>query len=126
MFLIKNKTLLLIERKTTHDLACSIKDGRYKEQKFRIKDANIPICIYLIEGDLEFDFFVKIQSIPVSTLLSSLLNTMIRDKIMVYKTISLGGSMRYNSFMKNIDYVFTVIGSDEYEGEGKIPGINAA
>jgi iron complex outermembrane receptor protein len=48
------------------------------------------------------------------------------DVEVVYKRISLGGSMRYNSFMKNIDYIFTVIGAEEYEGTGKIPGINAA
>ena len=40
----------------------------------------------------------------------------------VYKKTSLGGSIRYNSFMKNIDYIFTLIGGDE----GTIPGINAA
>lgn len=44
------------------------------------------------------------------------------DIEITYKEISLGGSMRYNSFMKNIDYIFTLIGGDE----GTIPGINAA
>ena len=29
------------------------------------------------------------------------------DIEILYKKISLGGSMRYNSFMKNIDYIFT-------------------
>ena len=51
--------MVMIERKSLRDLASSITDGRYKEQKFRIQQANIPRCIYLIEGDLEFDFFVK-------------------------------------------------------------------
>ncbi|MBT3612225.1 MAG: TonB-dependent receptor [Flavobacteriales bacterium] len=46
------------------------------------------------------------------------------DIEIVYKEISLGGSVRYNSFMKNIDKIFTLIGGD---GEGaQIPGINAA
>ena len=45
--------LLIIERKTLSDLAASIKDGRYEEQSYRLKNLwhhnhNI---IYLIEGD---------------------------------------------------------------------------
>ena len=46
------------------------------------------------------------------------------DIEIVYKEISLGGSVRYNSFMKNIDKIFTLIGGDD-EG-AQIPGINAA
>jgi iron complex outermembrane receptor protein len=45
------------------------------------------------------------------------------DIEVVYKEISLGGSMRYNSFMKNIDYIFTIIGSDEYTAPDRIPGL---
>ena len=46
------------------------------------------------------------------------------DLEIVYRKTSLGGSMRYNSFMKNIDRIFTedFIGGDS----GIIPGINAA
>ena len=46
------------------------------------------------------------------------------DIEMVYKEISLGGSVRYNSFMTNVDKIFTedFIGGDE----GMISGINAA
>jgi ERCC4-type nuclease len=48
------KDLVIIERKTISDLAASIKDGRYEEQSYRLKNLwhhnhNI---IYLIEGDL--------------------------------------------------------------------------
>jgi ERCC4-type nuclease len=47
------KDLVIIERKTISDLAASIKDGRYEEQSYRLKNLwhhnhNI---IYLIEGD---------------------------------------------------------------------------
>jgi ERCC4-type nuclease len=47
------KDLVIIERKTLSDLAASIKDGRYEEQSYRLKNLwhhnhNI---IYLIEGD---------------------------------------------------------------------------
>jgi iron complex outermembrane receptor protein len=46
------------------------------------------------------------------------------DIEVIYKKTSLGGSVRYNSFMKNVDKVFTedFIGGDN----GIIPGINTA
>ena len=44
------------------------------------------------------------------------------DVEIVYKGITIGGSMRYNSFMKNIDFIFTQLGSEN----GPIPGINDA
>ena len=46
------------------------------------------------------------------------------DIEMIYKKTSIGGSFRYNDFMKNIDNVFTeeLIGGDN----GLIPGINKA
>ena len=45
--------VIIIERKTLYDLASSIKDGRYKEQSFRLSNTNVPNhnIIYLIEGD---------------------------------------------------------------------------
>ncbi|KAJ3119299.1 Crossover junction endonuclease mus81 [Physocladia obscura] len=39
----------IIERKTMDDLVASIKDGRFKEQKFRLSDCGISNVIYLIE-----------------------------------------------------------------------------
>jgi len=48
------KIIYLIERKTIEDLASSIRDGRYKEQSFRLNDYSLHnhhIC-YLIEGQL--------------------------------------------------------------------------
>jgi len=46
------------------------------------------------------------------------------DAELNYKRISIGGSFRYNDFMKNIDKIFTedLIGGDN----GLIPGINKA
>lgn len=45
---------IIIERKTIHDLAASIKDGRYIEQSYRLDGLNCHNhnIIYLIEGDL--------------------------------------------------------------------------
>ena len=46
------------------------------------------------------------------------------DIEIMYKELSLGGSFRYNDFMRNVDKIFTekIIGGDN----GMIPGINSA
>jgi len=43
--------LYIYERKTYNDLLSSIKDGRYKEQKIRLKTSNANSINYIIEGD---------------------------------------------------------------------------
>jgi crossover junction endonuclease MUS81 len=40
---------IIVERKKTPDLAASISDGRYKEQKFRLERCGLSRVIYLIE-----------------------------------------------------------------------------
>ena len=61
--------LLLIERKCVSDLASSIKDGRYKEQSFRLN--GYPLhnhnIIYLIEGSIPH-YNAKYTKIKPSTL----------------------------------------------------------
>jgi len=49
--IIINDILYLYERKTTNDLLASINDGRYREQKERMKVCNAVSLNYLIEGD---------------------------------------------------------------------------
>lgn len=75
------KKKILIERKTVDDLISSIKDGRYKEQKYRLmnEQRNNTIVIYLIEGDIW-----KSKKFKPDTLYSAIVNTMIRDNIHVY------------------------------------------
>lgn len=65
----ENEELLLIERKCVNDLASSIKDGRYKEQSYRLNgypmhNHNI---IYLIEGKISH-YHNKYTKVPPSTL----------------------------------------------------------
>jgi crossover junction endonuclease MUS81 len=79
---------IIIERKTISDLNCSIKDGRYKEQKMRLKEAalnnNIVIC-YLLEGPIpNNDKFIS-----KNIILGFYNNTMIRDKIAVFRSFSI-------------------------------------
>lgn len=46
---------VIVERKTLGDLASSIRDGRYKEQGFRLNSCNVHNhnIIYLVEGNLQ-------------------------------------------------------------------------
>ena len=49
---VKYNFNLIFERKTEADLAASIKDGRYREQKYRMINTNSPHhCTYIIEGN---------------------------------------------------------------------------
>jgi ERCC4-type nuclease len=51
---IDNTEKIIIERKSVTDLLASIKDGRYKEQSYRLNGLNHPNhnIMYLIEGDV--------------------------------------------------------------------------
>lgn len=86
---IDNKPILIIERKTLADLVASIRDGRYRCQKCKLFEhyKDIPI-VYIIEG--VFDFNPKtplmIEGMDKYSVLSSIINTQIRDKIHVVNT----------------------------------------
>ena len=65
-WILKNKVTsletmvdIIIERKKIPDLASSIEDGRYKEQKFRLQKCGISRIIYLIEGSNNLINFEK-------------------------------------------------------------------
>jgi len=75
----RNGTTCLIERKRTDDFAASITDGRWREQKARLKQSGA-IVVYLIEGSLYQ------QSKPPETLSSAIWNTMLRDHMWVIQT----------------------------------------
>lgn len=78
--------VIVIERKTTSDLDCSIKDGRYKEQKYRLanlKKENIKI-IYLVEGMHKSKLGWSAQ-----------INTMIRDDFHVFRTCHLKETVEF-------------------------------
>ena len=74
-----NGTTCIVERKRADDFAASITDGRWREQKARLKESGA-IVIYLIEGSLYH------QSKPPETLSSAIWNTMLRDKMWVIQT----------------------------------------
>uniref|UniRef100_A0A6C0CK79 ERCC4 domain-containing protein n=1 Tax=viral metagenome TaxID=1070528 RepID=A0A6C0CK79_9ZZZZ len=92
----------LIERKADGDLEASIKDGRYKEQKARIKSSGLAPqrVIYLMErfpDDVWSDSERK-------RLFSALTNTLVRDRMMIYQTKSLKETAQFlKSLCKSVD-----------------------
>jgi len=83
-----NSFTLLFERKAGNDLAASIKDHRYSEQKKRILSA-LPshACTYILEGSI-FGSQRSIYNANISqTILeSAIIHTMYRDKMHVITT----------------------------------------
>uniref|UniRef100_A0A1Q3EWB5 Crossover junction endonuclease MUS81 n=1 Tax=Culex tarsalis TaxID=7177 RepID=A0A1Q3EWB5_CULTA len=70
----------IVERKRMDDLASSIKDGRFHEQKFRLKQCGLANVIYLIEhlGNN------RQVGVPASTLSQAALNTFVQDFTVKY------------------------------------------
>lgn len=69
---VNEQPLLIIERKSLSDLESSIKDGRYKEQSFRLNEAPIHNhnIIYLLEGAIINYKEANFRSTLYSTLFS--------------------------------------------------------
>lgn len=96
-FQVQNETgeiILIIERKTIPDLISSIKDGRYHEQKQRMKCVCTKV-VYLIEGQITFDDNLEssgaakgkfISNTPNKTIVSCLINSSLRDNIFIFNT----------------------------------------
>ncbi len=100
LFKWNDKDLIVIERKTIPDLMSSIKsDGRYREQKKRLKaatqlDPGLRVY-YLIEGQLGSRptdrYFTEKDR---KTAYSASVNTLVRDGIPVMRTESLTDTLR--------------------------------
>ena len=90
-------TSLVFERKTIADLAASIKDGRYREQKQRLKSA-YPFhrITYLIEGSLR-DVMNKPTTcgMPSKSLVSALIASRYREGFQVIHTANLTETVWY-------------------------------
>lgn len=81
----------IIERKRLDDFAKSIKDGRYHEQKYRLRKCGIQNIYYLIEN-----FGKKERTgLPVTTLQQAAINTVIQDGFFVKTTSSLSHTAKY-------------------------------
>lgn len=82
VFVSQDKELLIIERKKVSDLAASIKDGRYKEQSYRLDGHTIPNhnIMYIVEGNMNYGRMDK------STMLSSVFSLNHYQGFSVWKT----------------------------------------
>lgn len=75
---------VLIERKTIEDLASSITDGRYKEQKHRLLEfatENGCKIVYILEGSKKWR-----SALADSTLMGVMVNSSLRDNVYIINT----------------------------------------
>ena len=81
----------IFERKSLTDLLASIKDGRYHNQKARLfQQYDCKQIFYIIEGKVSWDAEWKGFKAPSNKIIqSSIINTLIRDKIACFFTADL-------------------------------------
>ena len=92
-----SNVILIIERKSVTDLMSSIKDGRYKEQSYRLNSTEHPNhnIIYLIEGDIFNSKNTRIGPIEKTTLYSTILSLSYYKGFSVIRTFSLEDTAFY-------------------------------
>lgn len=77
---VDNIPVFRLERKTLADLAASVNGDRWRNQKVRLLASRSECpCGYIIEGSLEGAPDFLGQGVPKDTLLSALVNTLVRD-----------------------------------------------
>ncbi|KAI9800485.1 MAG: hypothetical protein M1825_004033 [Sarcosagium campestre] len=82
----------IVERKRLDDLISSIKDGRFHEQKFRLRKSGLKNVIYIIEEiSMNADHFSKYEE-AVESAISS---TQVVDGFFVKRTPKLDDTIRY-------------------------------
>lgn len=85
----------IIERKRMDDLCGSIIDGRFREQKFRLKKCDLLRPIYLVEDYGSSQHL----SIPESTLQQAIVNTQVVDGFFIKRTKDVRESAAYLTIM---------------------------
>ncbi|XP_022261345.1 crossover junction endonuclease MUS81 isoform X2 [Canis lupus familiaris] len=81
----------IVERKRLDDLCSSIIDGRFREQKFRLKRCGLGHRVYLVEEHGSAHHL----SLPESTLLQAVTNTQVIDGFFVKRTADIKESAAY-------------------------------
>ncbi|TEA11691.1 hypothetical protein DBR06_SOUSAS6910168 [Sousa chinensis] len=81
----------IVERKRLDDLCSSIIDGRFREQKFRLKRCGLGHRVYLVEEHGS----VRNLSLPEGTLLQAVTNTQVIDGFFVKRTADIKESAAY-------------------------------
>lgn len=91
------RDVVLIERKTVADLAASIKDGRYRDQKARLLASSAVMLVYLVEGEIPKTSGVNgISSDALVTVINKLF---VHDKLRLVQTRDAADTWR---FVKNL------------------------
>ncbi|XP_065221680.1 crossover junction endonuclease MUS81 [Planococcus citri] len=88
----------VVERKRMDDLGGSIKDGRFHEQKFRLRQCGLHNVIYLVEKYAHENRL----GLPLNTLHQAAMNTQVIDNFHVKYTGSYNHSMMYLSMMTSL------------------------
>jgi ERCC4-type nuclease len=86
----------IIERKSLADLAASIRDGRYKEQSFRLNQCELHNhqIYYLVEGDLRF--YKPFKGLPdKKALISAMVSMNYFKGFSLYRTVNLEESAEW-------------------------------
>eukprot|EP00731_Ephydatia_muelleri_P028279 Em0019g1152a len=81
----------IVERKRMDDLAFSICDGRFHEQKFRLKQCGVKYPVYLVE---DYGSHTHLQ-LDARALEQAITNTQVIDKFFIKRTKDLRGSVEY-------------------------------
>ncbi|XP_072840297.2 structure-specific endonuclease subunit MUS81 isoform X1 [Pogona vitticeps] len=85
----------VVERKRMPDLCSSIIDGRFREQKFRLRQCGLRHPIYLVEDSGSGQHL----SLPEKTLQQAIVNTQVVDGFFVKRTRDLRESAAYLTLM---------------------------
>ncbi|MHB1952408.1 MAG: crossover junction endonuclease [Sulfobacillus sp.] len=96
-FVIGDRMCLIIERKTWSDLCSSIQDGRFREQKARLRASGATLIWYLIERS---ECWSKMSK---NVLEGAILNLLVRDRLQVLQTD--GPSDTFRMVQKTYDKV---------------------
>lgn len=90
--------VIVIERKTLADLVASIKDGRYRSQKARLVEAfGREKVLYVVEGDYDYCQTKPcyVEGMDKYSVLSSIINTLLRDGIRLVSTKNMTDTMDF-------------------------------
>lgn len=115
----------IVERKKIPDLQASIIDGRYKDQKFRLKKSGIQNIIYLIEGKVNEknnnDDYTSNNNNNYDSVETAMYNTQIQDNFIIQNTNNEEETVQYLYNLTNViidiskSDVQKIITKQEYE-----------
>ncbi|KAL8714957.1 MAG: hypothetical protein Q9225_006486, partial [Loekoesia sp. 1 TL-2023] len=89
----------IIERKRLDDLISSIKDGRFQEQKFRLRRSGVRNVVYLIE---EIGISTEMKNKYWAAVQTAIASTQVIDDFTVKRTRGLDESIRYLARMTRL------------------------